>query len=74
MARRSPILNLEDVEAEPKLLVFEQLAPIDKKKDADDEKAGDEGHDAFPVRLAMKEVAQVRARVLTGENEDAIGN
>jgi len=54
--------------------VFQQLAPVDEEKDADDNKTGDERQDAFPIRLAVKEVAQARARVFTRENEDSIGD
>ena len=54
--------------------MLEKLAPVDEQEEADDEKAGDERDDAFPVRLAVEQVDEIGAGVFAGENEDAVRN
>src|SRR3954469_22814979 len=71
---RPPLQSLQELEAEAELLVFKELAPIDEEKDADNKDASGEGEDSFPVRFAMKEIAQIGAGVFAGKHEHAVGD
>jgi len=64
----------QNPEAEAEFFVLEELAPINEEESADNDEAGGEGKDAFPIRLAVKKLAQVLAGVFAGENQNAVGN
>jgi CubicO group peptidase (beta-lactamase class C family) len=65
-------LQLQDLEADTELFVFEELAPVDEEEKGDNDKAGGEDHDSLPVGLAVEEVGQVGAGVFTGKHQHAI--
>ena len=69
---RLRLYSLQNLEAESDLLVFEELPPVDEEENADDNQAGNEGYECFPVRLTVNELADVRACVFAGEDKDAV--
>jgi hypothetical protein len=67
-------LESQNLETEAEFSVFEELAPVDEKKNADDDQAGDDGSQGFPISLAVEQAGQIRAGVFAGEDENAVGN
>src|SRR5437660_11664709 len=54
-------------------MFLQQMTPIDKQEDADDEKPGHQSNDGFPGGFPVEQTRQISAGVFAGINHRAVG-